>query len=70
MLIFTLSGTYTKCYLCKILPIDNVTYAKCYLCIMLPMQSVLYESEPMQNVTMQKCTLHYVTDLQIWDSFI
>ena len=45
------------------LTINNVTYAKCYLCLMLPMRSVPYETEPMQNVTMQKCTLHYVTDI-------
>ena len=29
---------------------------------MLPIQSVLYENEPIQNVTIRKCTIRNVTD--------
>ena len=44
------------------LSIQNVTYTKCYLYKMLPIQNVLYEMLPRRNVTIRKCTIRNVTD--------
>ena len=52
--IIALGVIITKCYLCKMLSIQNVTSTKCDLYEMLPIYKVyMYENEPRQNVNIK-----------------